>query len=287
LDAAIDGLEQRDVLRFLKSALSPLDPEICDKIENYAILWGIRRDKWNQEWTLHPGGLGGEWSDRDRENLAKLNEARLLGVEPLARLRSGLLRASSLAEQVQALYRFLEEINLSGKLERMAMEADGWGDNRTAQEFNQLWEILLSAMEQLIDVMGTSKWEPEAFSRLFRLLLSQYDVGTIPTVLDVVSVGPVSAMRCQQVEHLFVLGASEGLLPSYAGSAGVLTDQERTELRRLGVPLTGGAMEGVAAEFAEIYGCFCGADQTIRLSCSSCTNISTSFGRHSAASASK
>ena len=268
LDAAIDGLDQRDVLRFLKSALSPLSPEMCDRIENYAILWGIRGEKWNQEWTLHPGGLGAEWSDRDREKLERLNEARRQGVEPLARLRTGLYRAADLAEQVRALYRFLEEISLARELEHLARQADLRGDNRTAQEYNQLWEILLSALEQLTDVLGRSKWEPETFSRLFRLLLSQYDVGTIPTVLDAVSAGPVSAMRCQQVKHLFVLGSSEGLLPSYAGSAGVLTDQERTELRRLGVPLTGGAMEGVAAEFAEIYGCFCGADQTIRLSCS-------------------
>ena len=74
-------------------------------------------------------------------------------------------------------------------------------------------------------------------------------------------------MRCQQVKHLLVLGASEGCLPAYGGSAGILTDAERTELRKLGVPLTGGAMEGVAAEFAEIYGCFCAATETISVTC--------------------
>lgn len=52
----------------------------------------------------------------------------------------------------------------------------------------------------------------EQFIRLFRLLLSQYDVGTIPPVLDAVQVGPVSAMRCHQEKHLIVLGAEEGKL---------------------------------------------------------------------------
>ena len=125
----------------------------------------------------------------------------------------------------------------------------------------------MGALEQLRSVLGKTQWDPEHFSRLFRLLLSQYDVGTIPTVLASVTVGAVSAMRCQQVKHLLVLGAEEGNLPSYAGSAGVLTDQERNELRRLGVPLTGGGMEGVAAEFAEIYGCFCGATESVYVSC--------------------
>ena len=34
-------------------------------------------------------------------------------------------------------------------------------------------------------------------------------------------------------------------------------------MRNLGVPLTGGAMEGIQAEFAEIYGVFCGAMETV------------------------
>ena len=269
LDAAMEGLDQKVVVRYLKSVLSPLAAEECDIVENYAVLWGIRGEKWNQEWTFHPAGLGGEWDEESREQLSRLNEARIRGVSPLVSLRRGLREAGNLAEQVDALYGFLEEIRLAEGLETLAVQADELGDNRAAQEYNQLWEIMLSALEQLRGVLGQSQWEPESFSRLFRLLLSQYDVGTIPPVLDAVTVGPVNAMRCQQVKHLMVLGAEEGNLPSYAGSAGVLTDQERTELRRLGVPLTGGAMEGVAAEFAEIYGCFCGATETIYVSCAS------------------
>ena len=144
---------------------------------------------------------------------------------------------------------------------------DEAGDNRSAQILNQLWEILLSALEQMYDVLGETHWEPEHFADLFRLLLSQYDVGTIPPVLDAVQMGPVSAMRCHQQKHLLVLGAREGSLPGYSGTFGVLTDQERVMLRQLGVPLTGGNLEGIQAEFAEIYGVFCGATESIRVFC--------------------
>ena len=54
----------------------------------------------------------------------------------------------------------------------------------------------------------------------------------------------------------------------YGNEAVFLTDQERVTLRELGVPLTGGAMEGLQAEFAEIYGVFCGAMETITVYCS-------------------
>jgi hypothetical protein len=39
-------------------------------------------------------------------------------------------------------------------------------------------------------------------------------------------------------------------------------------LRDLGVPLTGGSVEGLQAEFAEIYGVFCGAEESITILCS-------------------
>ena len=100
------------------------------------------------------------------------------------------------------------------------------------------------------------------------LLLSQYDVGTIPPVLDAVTVGTASTMRCNEVKYLIVLGAEEGSLPGYGGSMGLLTDQERVALRGLGVPLTGGAMEGIQAEFAEIYGVFNGATESVSVYCS-------------------
>jgi ATP-dependent helicase/nuclease subunit B len=62
-----------------------------------------------------------------------------------------------------------------------------------------------------------------------------------------------------------VLGACEGNMPSYNGASGILSDQERVALRKIGVPLTGGAMEGVQAEFADIYGSFCGAGESATL----------------------
>ncbi len=267
LDAALSGFDQKNTLRYLRSALSPLDPDQCDLVENYAIVWGIRGTKWLCDWTFHPEGLSGLWDEASQNQLHIINESRCLALTPLEHLYRGFRDAKSLREQVLALYAFLEEIRLEQRLAQLAQELDKEGDNRSAQILNQLWEILLSALEQLYGVLGDTHWEPEHFSRLFRLLLSQYDVGTIPPVLDAVQMGPVTAMRLHQQPHLIVLGAEEGKLPGYSGSSGVLTDQERVTLRELGVPLTGGAMEGIQAEFAEIYGVFCGATQSVSVYC--------------------
>ena len=220
LDAALSGFDQKSVLRYLRSALSPVDPDTCDRIENYAIIWGIRGQKWAQSWENHPDGLSGVWTEDDRDRMEELNTARELAIAPLTRLWQGFRDASDLRGQVLALYGFLEDISLEMRLSRMAQALDAAGDNRGAQILNQLWEILLGALEQMYDVLGDTHWEGEQFIRLFRLLLSQYDVGTIPPVLDAVQVGPVSAMRCHQEKHLIVLGAEEGKLPGYPDRSG-------------------------------------------------------------------
>ena len=263
MDAALGGFEQRNVLRYLRSVLSPVEPDLCDFVENYAIIWGVRGKKWLEEWKNHPDGLSGIW-DEDSENLiSEIELARRMAMEPLDRLAQSFDNARSMKAQVEGLYDFLEEIQLEERLDLLAQEMDELGDNRSAQILNQLWEILVGALEQLYDVLGNSHWDAETFTRLFQLLLSQYDVGTIPPVLDAVQVGAVSAQRLHQQKHLIVLGAQEGNLPGYSGSVGILTDQERVALRELGVPLTGGNLEGIQAEFAEIYGVFCGAAESV------------------------
>ena len=266
LDVALSGFERTDMIRYIKSILSPLELGAADKIENYVHIWNISGKRWLEDWTYHPAGLSEEWTQTDRDELNELNAARRLVVQPLVRLRNGLSGAVSVAQQVGVLYAFLEQIQLAERLAALSDEMEQAGDNRNAQILDQLWEILLSALEQMYDMLGGVGWDPEHFTRLLRLLLSQYDVGTIPPVLDSVMVGSVSAMRCQQLQHLIVLGATEGSLPGYPGATGVLTDQERVALRKLGLPLSGGAMEGIQAEFAEIYGVFCGAHSTISVS---------------------
>ena len=93
LEAALGGFEQRAVLRYLRSVLSPLDPDTCDRVENYAILWGVRGTAWLKSWDNHPDGLGELWSEHAQKRLAKLNEARILALEPLHTLSTAFKEA--------------------------------------------------------------------------------------------------------------------------------------------------------------------------------------------------
>lgn len=268
LEVVLGGFEQNDVLRYLRSPLSPLSLPEADLLENYVFTWNISGKRFLSEWSAHPAGLTDKWSENDRNCLSELNAFRASLITPLYRLSEAFREAGTVREQIVSLYCFLDDISLSARLEQMAQRMEKEGQLRNAQILNQLWDILLDALEQVHDILGDTQWDNDTFIRLLKLLLSQYDVGTIPAVLDSVMVGSIGAMRCQQVEHMIVLGASEGSLPSYGTISGILTDQEREALRVMGVPLTGGAMDGLQTEFSEIYGVFCGARSSVYISCS-------------------
>ncbi len=267
LDAALGGFDTKEVLIYLKSNLSPVTREITDQIENYVIMWSVDGNSWLKPWENHPRGLGETWTDYDKKTLALLNEARNQAIKPLQQLRDRFRVAIGVREQVVALYDFLNDISLHKRLQCLAEDLDRQGDNRNAQMMNQLWDILVGALEQIYDVLSETSWDADTFTKLLRLLLSQYDVGSIPSVLDAVKVGSVSAMRCENCRHLFVLGASEGLLPTYGTSAGVLNDQERGVLQKLGVPINPGAIEGLQTQFSEIREVFSGAEDSVTVYC--------------------
>ena len=268
IDAALGGFDQKDVLRYLKSTLSPLDIEQCDKLENYAILWSIDGNRWLDPWENHPKGMAELWTQWDQDALVSLNRWKEQAIQPLARLREGFKKAVGVQQQVSALYDFLTDIQLSSRLQKLAKQMDEQGDNRNAQILNQLWDILITALEQVYDVLAEVTWDADTFTKLLKLLLSQYDVGTIPSLLDSVTAGSISAMRCQKSKHLFILGASEGAFPAYGTSAGVLNDQERALLLKLGIPLNPGAIDGLQTQFSEIQEVFCGATDSISVFCS-------------------
>lgn len=266
LEAAVGDYNAQDILRYVKSALSPVDEDARDLLENYAIVWGIRGKHWEEEWHFHPDGLDSTWNEEANQRLSRINAARRQLIEPLSRMRMAFRKATRVADQVTAIAAFLDEIGFADRLEAIAEETD---DPRQVQILNQLWEILLGALEQIDGTLGETQWDSENFSRLLSLLLSQYDVGTIPATLDCVQTGALADLRCVQVRHLFVLGAEEGKFPGYPESSGLLTDRERRELLHFGVPITGTSMDVLQADFANIYSIFCGAEETVTVSCQS------------------
>ena len=210
LNAAAGGMETEDVLAWLKSDYSGLARERVDRLENYALIWSIRGAQWEKPWTKSPFGMQKRTPEARAPVLDELNADRAAALTPLLHLRGGLRRAANTGEMVLVLNRFLEEIDLAGRLQELAQARFDAGDLQRAQEYAQLYGIFTTLLEQLYGVLGQTVRSVEEFVRMLRTALSRYSVGTIPAALDCVNVGSVLSQRQCDCDFLFVLGANEG-----------------------------------------------------------------------------
>ncbi len=268
---ACERFDAPDVLQYLKSGFAPVALADADRLEQYAHLWNIRGAAWREPWQLHPRGFAQPWLDADYAALSELNRRRETAIGPLAALWGELRQAKTAGDQLRALAQFLARVDLRGTLERQTKELYDRGEAQRAQQTEQLYDILVAAMEQAYRVLGDLPMEPERFTQLFSLLLSCYQVGSIPAACDEVHVGSLAAMRHRRAAVLIVLGAEEELLPAFAPAPGILTDDERQKLLAMGLSLAPSQQQRLERELGWIYAAFSAASAGAALCCASDT----------------
>ena len=253
LETAAGEYRYEDVFRYLKTGLTDLSEEDRDLLENYVLKWDIRGGRWKQEkpWPWHPKGYGFPWSEEDRALVERLDAARRQVSAPLERLRKNPLKTGE--GQAKALYTFLEEIDLPQRLRDRVTALEEGGEPALAEEYRQLWDILTLALEQCARLLGEAPMELEEFARLFRLVLSQYDVGTIPVSLDRVTAGETTRQTGHPVKVLFLLGADDGSLPQVSDTPGLLSDDDRALLSAYGLEMEQSQRDLLYREMTTIY----------------------------------
>ena len=266
--AVTRGWEYDDVFSYLKTGLAGLSLAETDALENYAFLWSLRGSAWakDEDWTLHPDGFAREFDDDSRERLAQINALRRRAAGPLRLLAARGAEETTGAGQARALADFFDALDLPPLLERRAGELKDLGMAQDAAEYVQLWDIIVNALEQCAAVLGDAEMDAETFGNLFCLVLSAYDVGSIPLSLDKVSAGDMGRMRRRHIKHLIVLGCDSDTLPRAGVSAGVFTDEDREALRAAGVALGDTAEARLSREFALLYNCLTLPSRTLTMS---------------------
>ena len=267
-DVVTGGWDFDDVFTCLKTGLAGLDRAECDELENYAFLWSLRGKAWTDaaDWTLHPDGFTGEYTDDVKARLERINALRRRAAGPLQVLAEGGAAAVTAAEQADALAAYFDALRLPERLEAHARALRAEGMAQTAAEYAQLWELIAGALEQAAAILGDTEMDAETFGQLFCTMLSAYDVGSIPMSLDRVSAGNMDRMRRRHIRHLIVLGCDSGSLPAAPEDSSLFSDEDRETLRAAGLELGSTADDRLDREFALIYNCFTLPEDSLTLS---------------------
>lgn len=257
LEAAAEGMETETVMAYLRTGYSGVSRDDCDALENYAYVWTVRGSKWQKEWTEHPDGYDGRFTEDTAAQLARLNRIRQQAVGPLLRLSARLRAAGNTRGQMEAVYGFLEETKLSDQVAEALEALTAAGEQESAQESAQVFNTLMECLQQTVSVLGKTSQSSGELLRVLRLALGQYELGTIPATLDSVSFGAVDAVRGIEPKLLYVLGTNEGMIPGTVGSGSLLTEQERNLLlNELHIALAPDSEGALQREILQIYGAF-------------------------------
>jgi ATP-dependent helicase/nuclease subunit B len=231
------GYRYEDVFKLLKTGFCGLTREEVELLENYCLEYGIKGRRWKQPFEL------GE----PEYSLEELNTYREQFINPFIKLESQLKKSDDIHGMITALYAHLEEISLQKQLEDWVDELKEVGRLEQAEENAQIWNIVISTFDQMVEILVDQKVSLDECYRILESGFSSLETGIIPTTLDQVLVGSVQRSKSQHVRALFVLGLNDGVLPASSRDEGLLAADERDILNQKGMEI-GGYSDLLAAD---------------------------------------
>lgn len=255
LRAAGSGWRREDVILCVKTGLCGLSDDECDALELYTDTWHIRgMQSFQQDWNMNPDGYVSTWTERARRLLTMANAAREKLTPPLTRFSEVFQGGDApVSEIARAAYELLCEFGVWDALAEHADALRAAGRRREAAEENQLWDILMDALDTLVDTLDDARADAGTFASLLRQVLSVADVGAIPGGMDEVTVGSAGQVRLGEVNHILLLGALEGEFPAAPQENGFFSDEDKICLEGEGILLSARSDERMQEELLWFY----------------------------------
>ncbi len=260
LEVTTSNWSYETVFRYLKTGLTGIGREDLDILENYVLANGIKGSAWvkDEDWSYDIG--------YSEELLKKVNEVRREAAEPLVRLYKKVKGKNTGREICTALYDFLCELEVPERLEKLVEYFASEGELDRADEYSQVWNILLELLDQVVEAMGDDTVRVETFLEILSVGFGEYNIGLIPPALEQVLVGSLERSKSHDVKAIYILGANDGIFPVPFRQEGILSDRDREMLGSLGVELAPDTRGRTFEQQHLIYTALTSASEYMRLS---------------------
>ncbi|MBS4172006.1 helicase-exonuclease AddAB subunit AddB [Bacillus sp. FJAT-49736] len=217
--------------------------EKMDRLENYVLAYGIKGSQWisKDRWIYRRfRGLELEnlpQTDSEKEMEHELNEMRLFITAPLNRLSRRLKKAQSGQELCEALFLYLEELDIPAKLEKFRISAEEKGNLVSAREHDQAWNAVIDLLDQFVDIFGLESISLKEFALIIDSGLEAMRFSLVPPAIDQVLVANLELSRLSDIKAAFVIGLNDGVMPARLNEEGILTDSDRDALLQNGMKI--------------------------------------------------
>ncbi|MBQ9151818.1 MAG: PD-(D/E)XK nuclease family protein, partial [Clostridia bacterium] len=265
--------QTEDIMALCKTGLLSMDSRELDYFAEYVDTWRLGgKHMLDNGWSMNPDGYTVDMSPRALLILQAANRVRDAVMKPLLVLEDKLRTAESVTDQCRALYEYLCELEIKAKLSDQAEEYLSLGQVREAGEQVRLWSFLTETLATIASVMQEA--EPltsDELSTALSLVFADTDIGSVPARHDCVTVGSAATLRVDHMKAMLVLGLCEGEFPQSVKEDGLLTEQNKETLCRLGIELDSRAARLTSDELLYVWRAFTKPSDTLILSCSTAT----------------
>lgn len=267
LETVLSGWHYDAVFRCVKTEmLFPIDGSLprdwFDRLENYVLAAGIDGWKWldRRSWRPIASVSLEEEDEMETKVSAKAQQeidiamaAREAIVPLLKRFEDSLRKAPSIKEMCEALYKLLDHCDAADRLERWGREDMERGNAQRGRAHRQLWDSVMSLLDQLVELAGEEAVTPELFAGMVEAGLDSLKLAAVPPALDQVLVGSMERTRSGRIRVCYVLGANDGIMPMRVNEDGILTEAERDTLVAEGMEMAPSVRRRLLDERFMIY----------------------------------
>ena len=259
------GLNTDNIFRLLKTGLTGLTAEEISEIENYCFMWDISGKKWSSAWTENPDGLGEKLTDERRERLRRYNLLREKIINPVISFRDSVDRLPG-KDAVALVYRYLRENKVDEYLKEYAISLERQGLVELALEQEQVWDLLMEALDEIACALGDSSVSAQRLCEIFGLVIRTKSLGKIPDGFDEVLISAADRMLTVNAPIVFVMGLNSGIFPAGVSEGGIFSPAERDRLRNIGINIGDDTESAVLKERFILYNALACATDKLYLS---------------------
>ena len=251
------------IFNYIKLGFLDLDTDEIFKLENYCIKWGIKRNKWKEDFKYEID------DENKKQEIERLNEIRKEITQPLIELKKNIEKEKNAVNITKQLYLFLQSQNIEEKISKKVKWLEEKGLIDLANEYVESYNIILEVIDEIVLIYQEENISLDKYSKILKIGLKNSELGKIPATQDQVTFGDVDRTRSHKVDIVFVIGLNDGIFPSVNRDEGFLNDSDREILKNDDIELANGTIENLYEENFNIYKVFTTAESEIFLSYSS------------------
>ena len=246
LEILVTNWSYESVFKYVKSGLITLETNFIDKLENYILANGIKGYKWTRDLLISQDE---ELTQEEIEIFEYMEEIR----RPIINLYNKIKGDVTVRKYCTALYEFLLEISACETMDKWLDDFNNKGMQDKIKEYTQVPAMVMDMLDQAVEVLGNEVIDLKTFSKILISGFEEKEIGVIPMALDQVNIGDIARIKGRDVKALYIVGANDGVLPSANKDEGILSDEDRIELKSMGIELASDTRSRVFEEQFMVY----------------------------------